>query len=81
MDARVKLIERLGIVLPFSDLAYGEWRRLVVAHQVIGVAVHDAKLVATMIVARIQHVFTMNSADFQRYPGLTIWTPDDVLKL
>jgi predicted nucleic acid-binding protein len=77
--ARVKLIERLGDVLPFSDSAYDEWRRLVVTHKIIGVAVHDAKLVATMIVAKIQHVLTMNAADFQCYPGLTIWTPDDVL--
>ncbi|HEX5105157.1 MAG TPA: PIN domain-containing protein [Pirellulaceae bacterium] len=80
VDARVKLIERLGDVLPFPDRAYQEWRRLVAAHQIVGVAVHEAKLVATMNVAKIQHVLTMNAADFQRYPGLTIWTPDDVVQ-
>jgi predicted nucleic acid-binding protein len=81
VDARVKLIERLGDVLPFSDAAYDEWRRLVVAHQVIGVSVHDAKLVAMMIVAGIQHVLTKNAVDFQHYPGLTVWSPDDILKM
>jgi hypothetical protein len=34
-----------------------------------------------MNVAGIRHVLTMNPADFQRYPGLTIWTPDDVTKM
>jgi len=78
VDLRVKLIEKLGDVLPFSDRAYDEWRRLIVAHQVVGVAVHDAKLVATMATANINCVLTLNEQDFRRYSGITILTPDGV---
>lgn len=76
VEQRVVLIEKLGVVLPFSDRAYVEWRRLIVAHQVIGVAVHDAKLVATMIAAKVQYILTMNESDFRRYAGITILTPE-----
>jgi predicted nucleic acid-binding protein len=79
VDERVKLIEKLGNVLPFSDQAYAEWRRLVVRHQVMGVAVHDAKLVATMLAANIEHILTLNAADFRRYPGLVVLTPNAIL--
>lgn len=80
VEERVKLIEKLGNVLPFSEQAYVEWRQLVVKHQVMGVAVHDAKLVATMLAANIQHILTLNAADFRRYQGLVVLTPDTVLQ-
>jgi hypothetical protein len=48
-------------------------------HQIVGVAVHDAKLVATMITANIQQVLTLNDIDFRRYAGITILTPNQVL--
>ena len=76
---RVKLIERIGDVLPFSDPAYEEWRRLVVKYQVVGVTVHDAKLVATMFAHNIQHILTLNQSDFRRYQGLTVLTPEAVI--
>jgi len=79
VDDRVKLIEKLGDVLPFSDTAYDEWRSLVIKYQIIGVAVHDAKLVATMASANIQHILTLNESDFRRYIGLTILTPEAVV--
>jgi predicted nucleic acid-binding protein len=79
VDARVKFIEKLGDILPFSDRAYDEWRRLVVAHQIVGVAVHDAKLAATMLAANIQHILTLNEADFRRYAALSILTPAAVV--
>lgn len=79
VEQRVKLIERLGDVLPFSDSAYEQWRRLIVVQQIFGVAVHDAKLVATMIAANIQHILTLNDADFRRYTGITVLTPEAVV--
>jgi predicted nucleic acid-binding protein len=80
VDERAKVIERLGLVLPFTYRAYAEWRRLVVAHQVVGVSVHDARLIAVMSEFNITHILTFNGADFRRYPGLTILTPDLVLQ-
>jgi len=44
----VEKIERLLAILPDSPAIYAEWCRLVVKHDVLGVKVHDARLVAAM---------------------------------
>lgn len=46
---------------------YPEWRRLVVAHGVRGVQVHDARLAAAMRVHGVGRILTLNGADFARY--------------
>ncbi|MGB7722241.1 MAG: hypothetical protein WBL65_20240, partial [Bryobacteraceae bacterium] len=60
-------IERLLTLLPDSPAVYGEWKRLVVQHSVLGSKVHDAKLVATMNVHGIRRILTFNTEDFTRY--------------
>ena len=60
-------IERFLTVLPDSPAAYGEWKRLVVRHKVIGSKVHDAKLVAAMNVNGVRRILTFNTEDFARY--------------
>lgn len=75
---RLETIEKLGMVVPFTNACYLEWRRLLMAHAITGVSVHDARLVATMKTHGIAHLLTLNEADFQRYAGLTVWTPDSI---
>jgi predicted nucleic acid-binding protein len=60
-------IERFLTVLPDSPAVYGEWKRLVLRHGVLGSKVHDAKLVATMNVHGVRRVLTFNTEDFSRY--------------
>jgi predicted nucleic acid-binding protein len=60
---------------------YGEWRHLVVAAGVSGVQVHDAHLVAVMCVHSLTHILTFNTADFTRYPGITVVHPQTVKSL
>ena len=60
-------LERLFRLLPDSPEVYWEWRRLVVNYNVSGVQVHDARLVATMIVHDVTHILTFNTRDFARY--------------
>lgn len=79
VDQRVSVIERLGAILPFSQRAYEEWRRLLVTYQITGVSVHDARLVAAMVVANVTTILTLNDADFQRYTGIIVWTPETVI--
>jgi predicted nucleic acid-binding protein len=76
-DRRVRLIERIVRILPASDDVYRLWRGLVVAHQVHGVQVHDAHLVAWMTAHRITHLLTLNGVDFARYHGITVLAPAD----
>lgn len=58
---------------------YAEWRGVVSALQVRGVQVHDARLVAAMVVHNATTILTFNKGDFARYPGITALEPADVL--
>ena len=60
-------LELLFPMLPDSPAVYSVWRRLVVDYDVSGVQVHDARLVAAMIVHDVTHILTFNTADFNRY--------------
>jgi predicted nucleic acid-binding protein len=60
-------IEQALILLPDSPATYAEWKRLVLTHGVIGVKVHDARLVAAMNVHGVGRILTFNTGDFKRY--------------
>jgi predicted nucleic acid-binding protein len=69
-DHRVRLLEENLRLLPDSLAVHEEWRKLIVAHSVRGVQVHDARLAAAMRVHGVQRILTFNEADFARYPGI-----------
>ncbi|MBI4874517.1 MAG: PIN domain-containing protein [Acidobacteria bacterium] len=69
-DRRARLIEAAFTLVADSNRTYLEWRRLVVAAGVMGVQVHDARLVATMSAHGITHMLTLNDQDFARYPEI-----------
>jgi len=77
-DRRAGLIEAGFTFLPDSEQIHTEWRKLVVIHSVIGVKVHDARLVAAMHVHGITNLLTLDEADFRRYPGITIVHPSQI---
>ena len=77
VEKQVATIEKLGQLLSFDDAAYVIWRQILVNHKIVGVAVHDARLVATMLRFGITNILTLNDADFQRYPNIVSWTPYD----
>jgi predicted nucleic acid-binding protein len=78
-DRRARVIERLFRVLADGPAAFAAWRRLVVAYGVMGVQVHDARLVGLMESHGVTHLLTLNPADFVRYPGITALTPAAVI--
>jgi hypothetical protein len=61
-----------------DDAVYREWRRIIVRYSVSGVQVYDARLAAAVLVHRIQHILTLNVADFNRYNGVMAVYPGDV---
>jgi predicted nucleic acid-binding protein len=77
-DRRVRLLERHFRVLPYNPAIYQEWKSLVVTHGVMGVQVHDARLVAAMKVHGILHILTANVGDFKRYPSINALAPTEV---
>ncbi|MBI3824155.1 MAG: type II toxin-antitoxin system VapC family toxin [Planctomycetes bacterium] len=70
-NQRLRLLERIVTVLPDSPAAYPIWRKLVVSLGVVGVQVHDTRLVALMQVHGVTHILTLNTADFVRFAGIT----------
>ena len=58
---------------------FSEWEQLVVAFQVNGKNAHDARLVAAMSIHGITQLLTFNKPDFQRYHGITVVSPREVL--
>jgi predicted nucleic acid-binding protein len=55
------------------------WDRLVARYEVVGVSVHDAQLVATMLAHGIPTLLTLNDRDFARYvPEISVVHPGSV---
>ena len=79
--SRLNAIERICRVLPETPPIFAEWKRLVVAHTLTGVSVHDARIVAAMTVAQVNTILTLNAADFRRYSGIVVQTPADLVTL
>ncbi len=77
-ERKARLIERHFRLLPDSLATHQEWRRLIVAHSVNGVEVHDTRLNAAMTVYQISDLSTINRDDFKRYSWITVLPPEDV---
>jgi predicted nucleic acid-binding protein len=70
-------IEPLCAVLAERDAVYVELKRLFATYGVVGKQVHDARLVAMMLVWQVDNVLTLNDRDFRRYEpeGINVVTP------
>jgi predicted nucleic acid-binding protein len=67
----VGALRRLFLLLP-EVLLQDAWERLVVENQGSGKNVHDARLVAAMVVHRIESILTFNTLDFVRYGEIRV---------
>jgi len=76
-ERKARMIERYCRLLPDSLATHQEWRRLIVTYSVMGVEVHDARLVASMNVHGIGGLLTFDSKDFKRYPGILVVSPEN----
>jgi predicted nucleic acid-binding protein len=80
-DREAALIESRFRLLPDNERMHTEWRRLVVDHSVSGKQVHDARLVAAMVVHGVTHLLTLNTSDFARYPDITAVPPQALARM
>jgi len=74
--SEIRAVEHFFALLPEVPLQK-EWERLITAHNVSGKNVHDARLVAAMMVHGIDAILTFNVQDFARYP-ISVLDPRDV---
>lgn len=72
------MIERDFEFLPDSREVHDRWRALLVAHNIQGVQVHDARLAASMYVHGIGQLLTINVRDFRRVDELRILHPAEL---
>jgi len=77
-DRRAQAIESSIEILPDSLLIHLEWRRLLVAHNISGVQVHDARLVAAMHVHEVKRILTFNARDFVRFTDIEAIHPAEL---
>ena len=77
-EREVRAIEAGMMLLPDTELVYRRWRQIVVEYGISGVQVHDARLAASMYVHGVNHILTLNVADFGRFAGLSAVHPNDV---
>lgn len=76
-------IERLKQFFPLLlDTAevYQVWENLVVTYGVMGVNVHDARLVAAMLIHGLTQIVTFNTDDFRRYSEITAIHPAEIIQ-
>ncbi|MFT3879019.1 MAG: hypothetical protein QM703_05085 [Gemmatales bacterium] len=76
--AILRNIKTLFMILDDVPMVRQEWENLVDQYRVQGKNAHDARLVAAMKVHQINHLLTLNIQDFNRYGGITIYTPAQV---
>jgi predicted nucleic acid-binding protein len=69
--AEVSDLKRLFDLLPELPLQ-DEWQRLVAQYRVSGKNAHDARLVAAMVVHRVESIVTFNAQDFLRYTEIRV---------
>jgi len=77
-EQEVARLETYFLFAADDPAIYREWRQLVSTVGVSGTQVHDARLAATARVYGLTHILTFNTADFNRYPGLTAVHPHSV---
>jgi predicted nucleic acid-binding protein len=77
-DRLAGVIERDFEFLPDSREVHEMWRSLLVAHNVRGVQVHDARLAASMYTHAVGLLLTLNVSDFRRFTNLRAVHPAEL---
>jgi predicted nucleic acid-binding protein len=77
-DEVARQIEKAFILLPDIEAIHYEWRRLVLTYGVSGTKVHDARIVAAMIVHGVRHILILDGSDFERYTEIVIVPPQNI---
>ena len=77
-DREATLIETQFTLLPETPRIDEQWRDVLLSYGVFGVQVHDARLFAVMRAHGVQHLLTLNRADFARYSEVVLLHPGEL---
>jgi len=65
-------------LLPSTPAFFPTWRHLVLRHGVVGIQVHDARLVAAMQIYQVKKLLTFDPDDFKRYDEIVAIHPQSL---
>jgi predicted nucleic acid-binding protein len=71
--------KKLFFLLPENPNLYETWERLADKYGILGVKVHDNRLVAMMIINQIDYIMTWNVKDFNYYSEIIAFSPQDII--
>ena len=74
----VDRFQTLFDLLPETSEIFPTWRKLVLDYKVSGIQVHDARIVAAMLVHQVDQILSFDVDDFNRCRGITVVHPTDV---
>lgn len=78
-----KIIDDLLERFPLADETpqiFLDWLDLVTQNEIKGKRTHDARVVALMRSAKIDHILTLNPSDFSGVTGITVVLPQDIVE-
>ncbi|MDZ7963282.1 MAG: PIN domain-containing protein [Aulosira sp. DedQUE10] len=78
-EAEIKRLKTIFHLSLDTAAVYLEWEKLVITYSVMGVNVHDARLVAAMLVHGLTDILTFNTKDFARYSEITAVHPTAIV--
>ncbi len=74
----VDRFQTLFDLLPETPEIFPTWRKLVLDYKVSGIQVHDARIVAAMLVHQVGQILSFDLDDFKRYRDITVVHPTDL---
>lgn len=74
----VDRFEALFRLVPETPEIFPAWRKLVLDHEVSGIRVHDARIVAAMSVQGVNKLLSFDLDDFKRYTIIAVVHPEEV---
>ena len=73
-----QMMQRFPIAEELPQL-FPTWLETVSTHQISGKRTHDARIVALMKTASINHILTLNPSDFSNIPDITVVHPKSII--
>ena len=77
VEYQVKNLKDMFILFD-NNPTYAVWEAIVSRYQITGKQVHDAHLVAGMLVNNLTHLLSFNDRDFKRFAEITVVNPQGI---
>ncbi|MEA5419138.1 type II toxin-antitoxin system VapC family toxin [Spirulina sp. CCNP1310] len=76
------ILDQLLVRFPMAEETphiFSHWLNLVTEHQIQGKRTHDARIVSVMLACGINHILTLNPADFANISNITVVHPQTII--